>query len=94
MRILPHHQDTGGFFAAVFTKTKPIPPSARFISKLGRSENREGEEKVQEGSDVKEENEDAGYERPEGEFESTDMDAAILEELTYGVCIYDIVRFT
>ncbi|XP_026332701.1 tRNA (cytosine(34)-C(5))-methyltransferase [Hyposmocoma kahamanoa] len=25
VRILPHHQDTGGFFVAVFQKTKPLP---------------------------------------------------------------------
>uniref|UniRef100_A0A7G3B0Z9 tRNA (cytosine(34)-C(5))-methyltransferase n=1 Tax=Lutzomyia longipalpis TaxID=7200 RepID=A0A7G3B0Z9_LUTLO len=25
MRILPHHQDTGGFFVAVLVKTKPMP---------------------------------------------------------------------
>lgn len=25
MRILPHHQDTGGFFVAVLEKVKPLP---------------------------------------------------------------------
>ncbi|GAB0089752.1 tRNA (cytosine(34)-C(5))-methyltransferase [Sergentomyia squamirostris] len=25
MRILPHHQDTGGFFVAVLAKTRPVP---------------------------------------------------------------------
>lgn len=25
MRILPHHQDTGGFFVAVLEKLKPLP---------------------------------------------------------------------
>lgn len=25
MRILPHHQDTGAFFVAVFEKVKPLP---------------------------------------------------------------------
>lgn len=25
IRILPHHQDTGGFFVAVLEKTKPLP---------------------------------------------------------------------
>lgn len=25
MRVLPHHQDTGGFFVAVLEKLKPLP---------------------------------------------------------------------
>lgn len=32
IRILPHHQDTGGFFVAVLEKIKPLPWEAQLKS--------------------------------------------------------------
>lgn len=34
VRILPHQQNTGGFFVAVLEKTKPINPSEKFMENL------------------------------------------------------------
>ena len=38
IRLLPHHQDTGGFFVAVITKVKPLP-----WTKQGKEMSRNGE---------------------------------------------------
>lgn len=45
LRILPHDQDTGGFFIAVLTKTAPLPwerPS-KATAESGETENRQDE---------------------------------------------------
>lgn len=31
IRILPHHQDTGGFFVAVLEKVKPLPGEKVYV---------------------------------------------------------------
>jgi tRNA (cytosine34-C5)-methyltransferase len=41
MRILPHHQDTGGFFVAVLCKIKPLPWQAKSLPTFSNTVNAE-----------------------------------------------------
>ncbi len=74
---MPHHQDTGGFFLAVFTKTKPIPPSALFMKATFYKNIATGEKDplVEQKEALEDNNEESNY----------GMEVAMMEELTFGI---------
>lgn len=65
VRLLPHSQDTGGFFVAVLRKTGPITPAVRWAEHRGR----EQEEEKQEEKEEKKEGGSAGKKGMEEEEE-------------------------
>ncbi|CAD6234356.1 GSCOCG00001847001-RA-CDS [Cotesia congregata] len=59
MRILPHHQDTGGFFVALLQKVKPLPwESESAMQGSNQDKEKNGEEIPKESMDVEDEKED------------------------------------
>lgn len=59
MRILPHHQDTGGFFVALLQKVKPLPwESESAVQGSNQDKEKNGEEIPKESMDVEDEKED------------------------------------
>jgi hypothetical protein len=83
IRILPHHQNTGGFFLAIFSKSKPMPPSAAFLQaqkyKLQKNGVPELEQEKEEGVQS---------------IEEDDIEVAMMEELTFGrLCFFSTFLF-
>ena len=73
VRILPHHQNTGGFFLTVFSKSRPMPPSIAFLQAQKHRMQKNG---VVDGSDE------------EPPAEEAEIEVAMMEELTFGmICI-------